>query len=78
MLIVGTRADARPGACVFQSWGNRVPSGPLILDQPPNSFWADRPVIERMLAMQDSWALSNFEGYPGQALPEHWSFDGFA
>jgi hypothetical protein len=78
MLIVGTRADNRPGACIFQSWGPDVPSGPLALDQPPNSFWADRDVVERMLGMQDSWALSNFEGYPGQVLPDHWTYDGFA
>jgi hypothetical protein len=77
MLIVGVRADKRPGACIFQSWGSNVPSGPLALDQPPNSFWADRRVVERMLAMQDSWALSNFDGYPGQALPEHWTFADF-
>ena len=78
MLIVGVRADRRPGACIFQSWGSDVPSGPLALDQPPNSFWADRNVVESMLGMQDSWSLSNFDGYPGQALPEHWSYDDFA
>ena len=78
MLIVGVRADERPGACIFQSWGNTVPSGPLALDQPPNSFWADRAVVEHMLGMQDSWALSNFEGYPEQDLPAHWTYEGFA
>jgi hypothetical protein len=78
MLIVGVRADQRPGACIFQSWGSSVPSGPLVLDQPPNSFWADRQVVERMLSMQDSWAISKFDGYPSQALPSHWSFADFA
>jgi hypothetical protein len=78
MLIVGVRADDRPGACIFQSWGSNVPTGPLALDQPPNSFWADRKVVERMLSMEDSWALSNFEGYPSQALPDHWAFTDFA
>lgn len=79
MLIVGVRDDNnRPGACIFQSWGMDTPSGPLGLDQPPNSFWADREVVERMLAMEDSWALSNFDGYPGQALPAHWGYEGFA
>ncbi len=78
MLIVGVRGDDRPGACIFQSWGSTMPSGPLALDQPPNSFWADRDVVERMLAMQDSWALSSFEGYPGQVLPGHWSYSEFA
>ena len=78
MLIVGVRADDRPGACIFQSWGPGTPSGPLALDQPSNSFWADRDVVARMLAMQDTWALSNFDGYPGQVLPAHWSYAGFA
>jgi hypothetical protein len=69
MLIVGVRAGDRPGACIFQSWGPDMPSGPLDLDQPPNSFWADRDVVERMLAMRDSWALSGLDGYPAQPLP---------
>jgi hypothetical protein len=78
MLIVGVRADRRPGACIFQSWGSTMPTGPLTLDQPPNSFWADRDVVEGMLAMQDSWAISNFDGYPSQALPSGWSYADFA
>ncbi|HEY2157680.1 MAG TPA: hypothetical protein VGH33_18770 [Isosphaeraceae bacterium] len=78
MLIVGLRADDRPGACIFQSWGPDVPSGPLAFDQPPNSFWADRKVVEDMLAMRDSWALSNFDGYPDQTLPTHWGYEAFA
>ncbi len=78
MLIVGVRAGDRPGACIFQSWGPEMPTGPLALDQPPNSFWADRDVVADMLGMQDSWALSQFDGYPGQAIPSRWSFDGFA
>ncbi len=78
MLIVGVRADDRPGACIFQSWGSDCPTGPLALDQPPNSFWADREVVASMLAMEDSWAISNFDGYPLQSLPDRWSYDGFA
>ncbi len=78
MLIVGVRAGERPGACIFQSWGPETPTGPRALDQPPNSFWADRDVVADMLAMQDSWALSQFDGYPGQAIPSRWSFEGFA
>ena len=78
MLIVGVRADSRPGACIFQSWGSQVPSGPLALDQPPNSFWAERDVVADMLSMQDSFALSQFDGYPGQVMPDRWSYRGFA
>ncbi len=78
MLIVGVRADSRPGACIFQSWGPEMPTGPLALDQPPNSFWAGRDVVASMLGMQDSWALSQFDGYPGQAIPDRWSYNRFA
>jgi hypothetical protein len=77
MLIIGTRTD-RPGACILQSWGPDVPSGPLGLDQPSNSFWVDRETVTQMLAMQDSWALSQFDGYPGQSLPSHWGYADFA
>jgi hypothetical protein len=78
MLIVGIRNDDRPGACILQSWGPDQPSGPLALDQPSNSFWVDREIVAQMLAMEDSWAISQFDGYPGQALPSHWSYSDFA
>jgi len=78
MLIVGVRADTRPGACFFQSWGPYVPVGPLVLDQPGNSFWVDRGIVEQMIGAGDSWSLSNFEGYPKQDLPARWSYVGFA
>lgn len=78
MLFVGVRAGDRPGACVLQSWGSNVPSGPTAMDQPTYSFWADRRVVERMLAQEDSWSLSTFDGYPGQAIPDRWTYAGFA
>ncbi len=78
MLLVGVRSGDRPGACIFQSWGPDMPTGPLALDQPPNSFWADRDVVASMLALQDSWAISQFQGYPNQVVPDHWSYGQFA
>jgi hypothetical protein len=78
MLLVGVRAGDRPGACIFQSWGPDMPTGPLALDQPPNSFWAERDVVADMLSMQDSWALSQFDGYPGQAIPARWNYGQFS
>ncbi len=78
MLLVGVRADDNPGACIFQSWGFDVPDGPLTLDQPPNSFWAPVSTVSAMLALGDSWALSSFDGYPGQDLPSHWKYSDFA
>ena len=78
MLIVGVRADSRPGACFLQSWGPNIPSGPLAHDQPSNSFWVERTIVQEMLAAGDSWSISGFNGYPRQPLPESWSYDGFA
>jgi hypothetical protein len=77
MLTCGVRTD-RPGALILQSWGMNVPSGPLDLDQPSNSFWADRAVVEHMLSMRDSWALSRFAGYPSRVLPAAWTWAGFS
>ena len=56
MLIAGLRFD-RPGACMVQSWGPDVPTGPTVLGQPPFSFWADRNTIAAMLAEGDTWAI---------------------
>ena len=73
MLIGGVRFD-RPGACILQSWGDGQPSGPLGLDQPSFSFWADRSVVEGMLAQGDSWALAKAPRFAARTLPEHWSY----
>ena len=57
MLIAGLRFD-RPGACVLQSWGPNLPTGPTALGQPTWSFWAEQSVVEAILSEGDSWALS--------------------
>jgi len=77
MLIGGVRFD-RPGACILQSWGSNNPTGPRDLDQPSFSFWADRPVVERILAQGDSWALSKAPEFVSRPLPAHWSYDSAA
>jgi len=74
MVFVGVRFD-RPGACVLQSWGPDVPSGPLAFDQPNFSFWIDQAVVEAMLAEGDSWALSQTPGFEKRALPPAWRYD---
>lgn len=77
MFIAGVRFD-RPGACIIQSWGPDQPAGPTDLGQPSYSFWADRSVIEAILAEGDSWALSaapHFgvgQGRGKRRLPEAW------
>lgn len=72
MMIAGTRTDI-PGALIVNSWGMDCPDGPLALDQPPNSFWAVRSVVEKMLGMGDSFSLSSFSGYPKQDIPDRWT-----
>jgi hypothetical protein len=69
MVIGGVRFD-RPGACILQSWGPDMPHGPLDLGQPPWSFWADRRVIEAILAEGDSWALSKSPDFKTRDLPD--------
>jgi len=55
----------RPGALIQNSWGPTWISGPKRHDQPDGSFWVDAEVLERnILKQQDSWAFSDYEGYP--------------
>lgn len=58
----------RPGLLCVNSWGPDWISGPKRHDQPEGSFWVDADVCDRMLRGQDSYAISNFEGYPSQDL----------
>jgi hypothetical protein len=73
MLIAGTRFD-RPGACIMQSWGPDVPTGPTDLDQPSWSFWVDKTSIEAILAEGDSWALSNSPSFFTRGVPSSWKY----
>jgi hypothetical protein len=77
MVIGGLRFD-RPGACILQSWGPDVPSGPVVLDQPSYSFWADQRVIEGILGDGDSWALSKAPAFMKRTLPPAWKYDSAA
>jgi hypothetical protein len=74
MLVCGVRQGARPGACVFQSWGPNVPGGPTALGQPDNSFWVGRADVEAVLGEGDSWALSKGPLFTPRPIPERWSY----
>lgn len=74
MVIGGVRFD-RAGACVMQSWGPDVPTGPTALGQPDWSFWAERAVVEAILAEGDSWALSKTPAFMRRDLPPSWRYD---
>lgn len=58
----------RPGLLCVNSWGPGWIRGPVRHGQPAGSFWVDADVADRMLRARDSFALSNFEGYPARNL----------
>lgn len=69
MAIVGVRGGPRPGAFLLNSWGANTHRGPRGLGDPsPAGFWADAAVVDRMLRQGDSWAFSQFAGFPAQPL----------
>jgi hypothetical protein len=79
MCIIGYRThNGNKEFCIGQSWGPSTPSGPTTDDQPDFSFWITSSTLASMLRGQDSWALSAFDGWPGQAIPAHWTIGGFA
>lgn len=74
MKFLGIRDDSQqPEALLANSWGAGSPSGPKgDIDIPSNSWWVDAETADRMLKQRDSFALSQFNGYPAQTLP--WIF----
>lgn len=62
MLIASDDAYKRPGCLCVNSWGNYL-SGPKRHGQPDGSFWIDASVIERIVRQNDSWAISDFNGF---------------
>jgi hypothetical protein len=77
MFLAGVRFDV-PGACIVQSWGPDCPTGPTALGQPSFSFWAEQPVIERILGQGDSWALSKSPAFQKRDLPSAWKYHNAA
>ena len=68
MLLAGMDDTARPGGLFINSWGSDWIEGPERFDQPLGSFWADAKDIDEMLSVEDSFAISNYVGYPRQNL----------
>lgn len=68
MCFIGCDDDAaRPGCYCLNSWGPDA-HGPPADDAPPGGFWVDADIVERMVAQGDSFAFSQFEGFPEQTL----------
>jgi hypothetical protein len=69
MLLAGMDdTTSRPGGLIINSWGPNWIDGPTRFGQPTGSFWADAAVINKMLKQEDSFAMSNYMGYPRQHL----------
>lgn len=57
----------RQGGALCTSWGPNSVRGPAHpLGSPEGVLWVDAKNIDAMLAQGDSYALSNFDGYPYQ------------
>ena len=65
MCIVGVedRPDQQKGAYILNSWGVDAHPKPLN-DEPPGGFWADAQDVQRIVSQGDSWAYSDFDGFP--------------
>lgn len=57
----------RPGCYLLNSWGASAHGTPAD-DAPPGGFWIDADVVTAMCRQDDSFAFSQFEGFPGQEL----------
>jgi hypothetical protein len=72
MCFIGVRYGARPGLLCANSWGRSV-KGPFWPAEAPEAitwcaWWVDADVCNRMLSGRDSFALSNFKGFPARKL----------
>lgn len=72
MLCTGKRNGGRKGYLIQNSWANYLTGGSYN-DQPVGSFYAEPQVVARMLAQNDSWALSGETGFPRKILPDWFS-----
>jgi hypothetical protein len=71
MCFIG--AEDRPhrnkGAYVINSWGADAHPKPLN-DEPPGGFWVKWQDVQRMVQQNDSWAYSDFDGFPAEAVAD--------
>ena len=67
MCFIGCedRPQRTKGAYCLNSWGVDAHPRPLN-DEPPGGFWVDWQTVQRMVAQGDSWAFSDFDGFPAE------------
>jgi hypothetical protein len=67
MKFIGSRDDHRPGLLCMNSFGAKAHKGLKgKFDIPEGSFWVDAEICTKMFQHLDSYALSQFDGYPLQ------------
>lgn len=71
MCFIGVedRAGRTKGAYVINSWGADAHPRPLN-DEPPGGFWVKWQDVQRMVQQGDSWAYSDFDGFPAEAVAD--------
>lgn len=68
MCFIGVDDDRRrPGCYIINSWGEQAHGQPLA-GEPPGGFWVDAEVVNGMVGQGDSFAWSQFEGFPKQDM----------
>lgn len=68
MCFIGVDdGGGRPGCYCLNSWGADA-HGPPADDAPPGGFWVDADVVTSMVRQDDSFAFSQFDGFPAQKL----------
>ncbi|MEW4452116.1 hypothetical protein AB1L30_05460 [Bremerella sp. JC817] len=69
MCFVAVRHGDRPGLLCLNSWGPNWIEGPKWPDDMPDgSFWVEKSVVDRMLAGEDSFCVSGYDGFPFREL----------
>lgn len=65
---IGMDDTDRPGVLAINSWGSHWSGGPKRHKQPDGSFWIEAQDVDALCESNDSFAISNFVGFPAQEL----------
>lgn len=68
MYFVAMQDTSRAGLLCVNSWGKTWISGPKAHEQPEGSFWVDADVVDRMLRQNDSYAISDLDGFRAKPM----------
>jgi hypothetical protein len=69
MCVVGYDGTKGPAGrfYILNSWGAAAHPAPLA-DEPPGGFWVEAADMDYITRQGDSWAYSDFDGFPAQQL----------